>query len=32
MFVAIAKNKQTIEKVIAANYHYAQKYPVKVLL
>jgi hypothetical protein len=32
MFVAIAKTKQTIEKVIAANHHYAQKYPVKVIL
>jgi hypothetical protein len=31
MFVAIAKTRQTIEKVIAANHEYSQRYPVKAL-
>jgi len=32
MFVSIAKTKQTIEKVIAANYQYTQMCPVKVMI
>ncbi|MEN6319820.1 MAG: hypothetical protein ABFD82_13830 [Syntrophaceae bacterium] len=31
MFVAIAKTKQTIEKVIEANHQYTQRHPVKAL-
>ena len=31
MFVAIAKTKETIEKVIVANHRYSQRYPVRVL-
>lgn len=31
MFVAIAKAKETIEKVIAANHWYSQRYPVRAL-
>jgi hypothetical protein len=31
MFVTIAKTKEEIEKVIAANNHYSQRYPVRAL-
>ncbi|MDO8737526.1 hypothetical protein [Candidatus Deferrimicrobium sp.] len=31
MFVTITKNRETIEKVIAANHQYSQRYPVIVL-